>query len=67
MSSKEAQNVSDPQQEAPAWEADLDEYPLREASEDPNWASRTVWIWTVFAVISLGLLVLITILGIFYD
>ena len=67
MSLKDTQDVADPQQEAPDWEADLDVYPLRETNEDPGWASRTVWIWTVFTVFSLLILLLLTILGIFYD
>ena len=51
----------------PAWEKDLDEYPLREASEDPKWAVRTVRIWVGFGLISLTFIMTMLILGIFHD
>ncbi|MBN1291268.1 MAG: hypothetical protein JXB48_05450 [Candidatus Latescibacteria bacterium] len=43
------------------------DYPLRDPSEDPRWAVRTVkiWMWiTIFCIV--GILVLM-ILGIWYD
>jgi hypothetical protein len=51
----------------PAWEADLDSYPLRAPSEDPRWAVRTVWCWVVFAVTSLVFILVLLVLGAFYD
>jgi hypothetical protein len=51
----------------PAWEDDLDVYPLREKTEDPRWAVRTVWIWVVVALASLAFILTLLVLGIFYD
>ena len=51
----------------PAWEDDLDVYPLREKTEDPRWAVRTVWIWVVVALMSLAFILTLLVLGIFYD
>ncbi len=48
-------------------EAALEEYPLRPPQEDPGWAIKTVWIWVVVAVGLFVFLVLLTILGIFFD
>ena len=49
------------------WERELASYPLRDAAEDPRWAVRLArgWLWTATAT---GLFVLVLILlGIFYD
>ncbi|MFC1822404.1 hypothetical protein ACFL9T_06825 [Thermodesulfobacteriota bacterium] len=51
----------------PTWEQDLDIYPLREASEDPRWAIRTVWIWLVIALSSLTFILTLLVLGAIYD
>jgi hypothetical protein len=42
-------------------------YPLREPSEDPRWSVRTVKIWIGFALTSLLFILIMLILGIFYD
>jgi len=49
------------------YEEMLDEYPLRETSEDPIWSVRIVkgWMW-VLAVSVTGVLMLL-VLGFFYD
>ena len=52
---------------APPWEADLDEYPVRSPSDDPRWAGCIVWTWVVFAVASLIFIIVLIILGVFYD
>ena len=51
----------------PSWEADLDDYPLREKAEDPRWAVRTVWIWVGFALISITFILVLLVLGAIYD
>ena len=52
---------------APSWEADLDEYPIRPASDDPRWAGYIVWTWVVFAVASLIFIIVLLILGALYQ
>ena len=61
------QAVEDREKLAAAVEHELDVYPLRDATEDPNWAIRTVWTWVGIAVFLLLFFVVMTILGIFYD
>jgi hypothetical protein len=46
---------------------DIDLYPLREPSEDPRWAVRTVWLWVSIAVFLLLFIVVLIIAGIWYD
>ena len=60
-------NESQAEPDAPAWEADLDTYPLRSPSEDPRWAVRTVVSWVVFALISLAFILVLLVLGAIYD
>ncbi len=48
-------------------EKDLDVYPLRDASEDPRWAVRIVWIWVGMALFLLLFLITLFILGLWYD
>ena len=52
---------------ADAVEHELDVYPLRNPSEDPRWAVRTVWTWVGIAIFLLLFFVVMGILGIFYD
>jgi hypothetical protein len=49
------------------YEEILDDYPLRDAVEDPVWSVRIVkgWIW--FLAICGGGIVLLTVLGFFFD
>jgi hypothetical protein len=63
----ETTKESSTEPKAPAWEADLDVYPLRPPSEDPRWAVRTVVGWVVFALISLAFILVLLVLGAFYD
>ena len=56
-----------PSEPIPAWEADLDVYPERPASDDPRWALRIVWTWTGFAILSLVFILVLLVLGLFYD
>jgi hypothetical protein len=49
------------------WGEDIDDYPLRESNEDPRWAVRTVWIWVGFALFFLAFIIILLILGLFYD
>jgi len=51
----------------PAWEEELDKYPLRDPKTDPNWAVRTVKIWVVVALSFLTFVIVLLILGMFYD
>lgn len=63
----EARTESPIEPKAPAWEADLDVYPLRPPSEDPRWAVRTVGCWVIFAVASLVFILVLVVLGAIYD
>ena len=45
----------------------LDDYPLREAGEDPRWAVNTVKGWVWFDLICLVFVVTMLVLGLFYD
>jgi hypothetical protein len=49
------------------YEAILEEYPLREASEDPVWSVRVVKGWMWFLAICGGGIILLTVLGFFFD
>lgn len=46
---------------------DRTDYPLRDGSEDPRWAVRTVWIWIGLALASLIFIIVMAILGAIYD
>jgi hypothetical protein len=48
-------------------EAKLEAYPLRDASEDPRWAVRTVWTWVGMAIFLLLFLITLFILGLWFD
>ncbi|MDT8300165.1 MAG: hypothetical protein RQ760_01695 [Sedimentisphaerales bacterium] len=50
-----------------AHEEEIDLYPLREPSEDPRWAVRTVWVWVSIAVFLLLFIIVLLILGLWYD
>jgi hypothetical protein len=69
----EGKPVPDPEEkpeatpEAPKWEAELDTYPLRQPSEDPRWAVRTVGCWVVVTFASLAFILALIILGAIYD
>ncbi len=63
---KEARAVSK-RAAGPAWEEELDEYPLRDPKADPNWAVRIVKIWVVAALSFLTFVVVLLILGMFYE
>lgn len=56
-----------PTEQAPEWESELDSYPLREKTDDPRWAVRTVWIWTGFALAALTFILVLLVLGALYD
>ena len=45
----------------------LDGYPLRDPSEDPRWAVRTVWTWVGMAIFLLLFLITLFILGLWFD
>jgi hypothetical protein len=59
----DAGNANEPD----AHEEALDVYPLRDASEDPRWAVRTVWVWVSMALFLLLFLISLFILGLWYD
>jgi len=48
-------------------EATLEVYPLREASEDPGWAIKTVWVWISIALGLLVFFLVLMVLGFWYD
>ena len=48
-------------------EAELDVYPLRDPSEDPGWAVKTVWVWVGMAIFLLLFLITLFILGLWFD
>ncbi len=45
----------------------LDRYPLRDPSEDPRWAVRTVWTWVGMALFLLLFIITLLILGVWFD
>lgn len=69
MSEQAEKNMTDTGdiEEADEREKDLDVYPLRDASEDPRWAVRTVWVWVGMALFLLLFLITLFILGLWYD
>jgi len=48
-------------------EDSLDSYPLRDPSEDPRWAVRTVWTWVGMALFLLLFIITLFILGVWFD
>ena len=50
-----------------SWEQDLDTYPLREPSEDPRWAMWVFWIWSIFTVGMIVFMLVLLVLGWYYD
>jgi hypothetical protein len=44
-----------------------DGYPLRSPDKDPRWAVNTVRIWLGIALFSLAFILVLMVLGIFYD
>lgn len=62
---KSAMDETDEQ--VPAFEQELEVYPLRDPSEDPRWALRVMWIWIGIAVFLLLFFLVLLVLGIFYD
>lgn len=46
---------------------DKREYPLRDPSEDPRWAVRTVRIWVGLSFFFLAFILILGIFGLFYD
>jgi len=50
-----------------AIEDNLDGYPVREPSEDPRWAVRTVWIWVGMAIFLLLFIITLLVLGLWFD
>ena len=50
-----------------ALEEEIEVYPLREPSEDPRWAVRTVWVWVCIAVFLLLFIIVMLILGLWFD
>ena len=48
-------------------EATLEVYPLREASKDPGWAIKTVWVWISIAMGLLIFFLVLMVLGFWYD
>jgi len=69
MSEQAEKNVTDAGEveESDERQKDLDVYPLRDASEDPRWAVRTVWVWVSMALFLLLFLITLFILGLWYD
>ena len=56
-----------PEPPAPEWEAELDSYPLREPKEDARWALNTVRVWMGIAIGCLIGIIILLILGLYYD
>jgi hypothetical protein len=67
--SEQTENISTAQDQGPPHplEQGLDVYPLRDRSEDPRWAVRTVWTWVAIAVFLLVSILVFLVLGIIYD
>ncbi len=53
--------------EGPAWEKELDVYPIRPPEEDPRWAMWVFWIWVIACSGMIVFMVIITFLGWYYD
>ena len=49
------------------WGVDIDSYPLREKQEDPRWAVRIVWLWFGIAVVCIGFVTTLIVLGGIFD
>ena len=49
------------------WEAEMDAYPTRAPKDDPRWAIRVVTVWIAISIALLAFIVLLIILGLFYD
>jgi len=69
MNEQAEKNVTDAGtvEESDEREKDLDVYPLRDPSEDPRWAVRTVWIWVGMALFLLLFIIILLILGLWFD
>ncbi len=69
MSDQTEEMATDTQQEeAPTpLEASLEVYPLRDPSEDPGWAIKTVWVWLFVACGLYVFFLVLLVLGIWYD
>lgn len=68
--SKETENLTVDEsdvQPADAIEDALDLYPVRDPSEDPRWALRTVQIWVGIAIFLLLFIITLVILGFWFD
>lgn len=52
---------------APHWETQLDEYPSPPPEADPRWAVNLFWFWATFTVISIILMIVWIIGGIWWD
>jgi hypothetical protein len=52
---------------ADPFEDALDLYPVRDPSEDPRWALRTVQIWVGIAIFLLLFIITLVILGFWFD
>ncbi len=48
-------------------EESLGVYPLRDASEDPGWAIKTVWVWLFIACGLYVFFLVLLVLGLWYD
>ena len=60
--------VAAQQQEGPdPLEASLEVYPLRDASEDPGWAIKTVLVWLFIACGLYVFFLVLLVLGFWYD
>ena len=46
---------------------DLTLYPLREPTEDPRWAVKTVWVWVSIAMFLIIFILVLLIAGLWYD
>ncbi len=62
-----AEAAAPPSEPAPPWEAQLDTYPSRPPEQDPRWALWLFWIWGIFASLSIIFMVVLLVLGWFYD
>ena len=48
-------------------DVDLDQYPLRQSTDDPRWAVRVVKIWMGFVIAALIFILTLLVLGAIYD
>lgn len=67
MSTEEQTGSQTAEEDVHPLERGLDTYPVRESSQDPAWAVRTVWTWVGIMIFLLLFILYLLIAGLWYD